>query len=674
MSVEKAREIVQAVEFGARTPQVVWQRRLVALIAISWSAFQVWATWTGTLDPLRLGPQHLAFGFALAFLVYPSRRGPRDRIPPLDWLLAIAGVIAAMYVVIEYYSIVAVRGGVPNTADTIMGTITLVVLFIAAFRAVGPALPVIAAVLILYAMMGPRGILPIRPPDVLFLHSGYQWSQVVQQLYLTSEGIWGTPIRVSATFVFLFVLFGALLDRAGAGKFFVDLSYSVLGTYRGGPAKAAVVGSMMTGVISGSSIANVVTTGTFTIPLMKRVGYPAEKAGATEVAASTNGQLMPPVMGAAAFIMADFLGLPYAQLIIYAFVPAVLSYIALFFVTHLEALKLDLKGLPKTELPQFWPTLLSGLHYLIPVIYLLYALIILRLTPERSALNAMFLLIILIFVQEAWRSVQQRRGIGQGLWRAAVGVIGGFESGARNMVTIAIATGAAGIIVGIVTMTGLGFGLTDIVKALSGGNVFVVLVLAAVASLVLGMGLPTTANYIVMAALVAPVIANLTRAAGLDIPLVAIHLFVFYFGILADDTPPVGLAAYAAAAIARSNPIKTGIQGFIYDMRTAILPFIFIFNHELLLIDVGGFFHGVHVIATALVGMLAFVVGTQGYFIKRMRWYERIPMILAAFVLITPGVRTDLIGGGLIALTYVLQRFLHHEPAVAPVTAPEARS
>jgi TRAP transporter 4TM/12TM fusion protein len=656
-SLVTAQEILKRVEYGAREPRSVWLRRLLYVLAVVWSVFQVYATWAGRLDPLRLGPIHLAFGFTLAFLVYPSRRGPRDVIPVSDWLLGALGVVGAMYTVVEYYSIVAVRGGVPNTADVVMGTLTLVVLFVAAFRVVGPALPTIAGLLILYAAAGPKGILPLRPPDVLFLHSGYKWSQIIQQLYLTSEGIWGTPIRVSATFVFLFVLFGALLDRAGAGKYFVDVAYSLLGTYRGGPAKAAVVGSMLTGVISGSSIANVVTTGTFTIPLMKRVGYPPVKAGATEVAASTNGQLMPPVMGAAAFVMADFLGLPYAQIIKHAVVPAVVSYIGLFAVTHFEALKLNLRGLPRRELPQFWPTLSSGLHYLIPVAVLLHFLIIARLTPERSALNATFVLIALIAVQEIQRAIRGGIGLMAGVRRAADEILGGFAAGARNMVTIAIATAAAGIIVGIVTMTGLGFGLTDLVKVLSGGNIYIVLILAAVASLILGMGVPTTANYIIMAALVAPVIVNLTRAAGMDVPLVAIHLFVFFFGILADDTPPVGLAAYAAAAIAKSDPVQTGIQGFIYDMRTAILPFLFFFNPELLLINVGSFAHGAHVILTATVGIIAFVSGTTGYFLRRLAWYERGAMIVAALALIKPGFETDLLGAVLIVAVYLIQRF-----------------
>jgi TRAP transporter 4TM/12TM fusion protein len=669
MAQDTAQEILKRVEYGAREPAAAWQRGVLYALAVTWSVFQVYTTWTGRLDPLRLGPLHLAFGFAMVFLVYPSRRGPRDRVPAADWLLGLLGVASAVYVVVEYYAIVAVRGGVPNTADVVMGTATLLLLLIAAFRAVGPALPIIAGVLILYAATGPRGILPFRPPDVLFLHAGYQWSQIIQQLYLTSEGIWGTPIRVSATFVFLFVLFGALLDRAGAGKFFVDLAYSLLGTFRGGPAKAAVVGSMLTGVISGSSIANVVTTGTFTIPLMKRVGYPPEKAAATEVAASTNGQLMPPVMGAAAFVMADFLGLPYAQIITHAIVPAAVSYIGLFAVTHFEALKLDLRPLPRSELPQFWRTLWSGLHYVIPVAVLLYMLIVVRLTPERSALNATAVLVALIVVQEILRAVREGAGVAAGVRRAVNGVVGGLAAGGRNMVTIAIATGAAGIIVGIVTMTGLGFGLTDLVQVLSGGNIYIVLALAAVASLILGMGVPTTANYIIMAALVAPVVQNMARLAGLDVPLVAIHLFVFFFGILADDTPPVGLAAYAAAAIARSDPIKTGIQGFVYDMRTAILPFLFFFNPELLLINVGGVAHGTHVILTATVGMLAFVSGTTGFLLRRSTWYERAMMIAAALALIKPGVSTDLAGAALITAVYLLQRFTRRAEA-APQAAP----
>ena len=655
-SDDKPNEALEA-ELGGREPRAAWIRYLIFTLAVAWSLFQIWAIYAGTINPQRLGAIHLAFAFALAFLTFPTKSGPRDRVPWYDWLLLAVGVAATLYIVVDYYNLVAVQGGVPITRDVVMGTLALVILAIGAARVVGPALPIIAGVTILYGVTGPAGIIPLTPPDIIYLHNGYGWSQIVQQLYVTTEGIWGTPIQVSATFVFLFVLFGALLEKAGAGKYFVDLAFAGLGRFRGGPAKASVVASLFTGVISGSSTANVVTTGTFTIPLMKRVGYPANKAGAVEVAASVNGQLMPPVMGAAAFIMANFLNIPYSQIVLYAIVPALLTYIGLIYVVHLEALKLDLKPLARADLPPLGKTFTGGIHYLIPVAFLIWELLVERLTPERSALNAIFVLIIVIMVQELWRAVQGRTGIVQGLWKGVLDVVGGLETGARNMTAIAIATAAAGIIVGMVTMTNLGYGLTQIVGTISGGNIWAVLVLSAITSLILGMGLPTTANYIVMAALVAPIIVNISNDAGMVVPLVAIHLFVFYFGILADDTPPVGLAAYAASAISGGDPIRTGIQGFVYDLRTAILPFMFFFNPRLLFIDVQGFFDQTWVLLTALIGMLGFVAATQGFMLKRMSWIERLVLLAGAFLLIKPGLLTDLGGLALTALVVGYQKW-----------------
>jgi TRAP transporter 4TM/12TM fusion protein len=442
----EAAAIVQTSEYGGREPGIAWQRWLLVGIAIAWSLFQLYASYSGTLNPQQIGSIHLAFGFALAFLAYPKKNGPLDRIPWYDWILAIASVATALYILLDYYNLIAVQGGLPIARDVWFGTALIALLCIAASRIIGYALPIIAGLVVLYAAMGPAGLIPLTPPDIIYLHNGYTWSQIIQQLYITSEGIWGTPIQVSATFVFLFVLFGALLDRAGAGQYFVDLAYSGLGTYRGGPAKAAVVASLLTGVISGSSTANVVTTGTFTIPLMKRIGYPPVKAGATEVAASVNGQLMPPIMGAAAFIMATFINIPYSQLIVYAAVPAILTYLGLLLVVHLEALKLNLKGLPRAELPPFWPTFIKGIHYLIPVAYLLYELMWVKHTPERSALNATFALIVLMLIQEAYKGWRAGNGILAGLWQGIKDVFSGFERGARNMTTIAIATAAAALL------------------------------------------------------------------------------------------------------------------------------------------------------------------------------------------------------------------------------------
>lgn len=646
-------EDILAEETGGRKPANAWIRRLLFAIGLVWSLFQIWATETGTLNPQNLGAIHLAFGLALAFLAYPRKGSSRSVIPWYDWLLAIAAVGSAGYIVVDYYNLTAVQGGMPITRDVWIGSVLLVVLAVAAVRVLGWALPAIAGLMILYGIVGPAGIIHITPPDILYLHNGYQWSQIIQQLYVTTEGVWGTPIRVSATFVFLFVLFGALLDRAGAGQYFVTLAYSALGNFRGGPAKAAVVGSMLDGVISGSSTANVVTVGTFTIPLMKRIGYPSVKAGAIECASSVNGQLMPPVMGAAAFIMANFIDMPYSEIVIHALVPALLTYLGLMFVVHIEAVKLGLKGTPRSELPPFWRTFFGGLHYLGVVMFLLYELMIARLTPERSALNATFLLMGVLVVQTIWLKMRANESFLTGLRHGIGEVILGLEQGGRNMTMIAVATAAAGIIVGMVTMTNLGYGLTEIIGTLAGNNIWLVLIFSAVASLILGMGLPTTANYIVMASLVAPVILKLAGDQGIIVPLIAVHLFVFFFGILADDTPPVGLASFAASAIARADPVKIGVQAFSYDLRTAILPFFFFFNPKLLLIGISGPLDLIWTVGTAAIGMYAFVVATQGYIRVRLNWMERGVALASAFLLIRPDNTGSTIGLALIIGLYL---------------------
>jgi len=647
--------LLEESELGGRRPKG-WARHVLFALAVAWSLFQLWATEVGTLDPIRLRAIHLSFALALAFLAYPGRRGPRDRVPLGDWVLALLGVAGALYVVVDYYGITQIRGGIPSERDVFFGTLTLLVLFLAAWRVVGPALPIIASVFVFYALTGPKGLLPFSLPSWLQLHAGSQWGQLMGQLYATAEGIFGVPLGVSATFVFLFVLFGALLEKAGAGHFFIQLAYALLGHLRGGPAKAAVVASALTGVVSGSSVSNVVTTGTFTIPLMKRVGYPPEKAAAVEVASSSNGQLMPPVMGAAAFIMAEFLNIPYARLIQIAVVPALLAYATLFITVHLEALRLGLKGVPRSELPPLAPILRSGFHYLLPLVYLIYALVALRLTPERAALNTIFLMALLILLQEVYMSLRGGAGFGSGLLRGFRLLLEGLEAGARGMVGIALATASAGVIVGIVTMTGLGFGLTDIVEKLSGGNLILVLVLAQLTSLLLGMGLPTTANYIVMASLVVPVVLELAEKAGYAVPPVAAHMFVFYFGIMADSTPPVALAAYAASAIARSDFWKTGIQGFVYELRTALLAYMFFFNPKLLLLGVGSWGEGLGIFLTALLGMTAFSASLVGFLHKPTTLLERALLMAAALALVVPGLVTDLLGFGLFGLVYLWQR------------------
>jgi TRAP transporter 4TM/12TM fusion protein len=504
-------------------------------------------------------------------------------------------------------------------------------------------------------------------------------NRFVGQMTMSTEGIYGIPLDVSATIVFLFVLFGAMLDKAGAGRYFIQLALSLLGGFKGGPAKAAIVGSGLTGMVSGSSIANIVTTGTFTIPMMKKVGYPATKAAAIEVAASTDGQLAPPIMGAAAFIIAEYVNVPYIQVVKAAAIPAFASYAALFFIVHVEASKLGLKGIPRAELPVFFKTLIGGSYFLIPIGMLLYELIIERHSPELAAFRAIWVMAILMLFLGPVKAHLNKQPVGAAFKQSIIDIFSALAAGARNMVAVALATASAGIIVGIVAL-GLGGLITQIIDVLSMGNIYLMLVITAVASLIIGMGLPTTATYIVMASLTAPAIVTIAGAQEWVVPLMSAHLFCFYFGILADDTPPVGLAAYAAAAIAKSPPIATGIQGFMYDIRTAILPFMFIFNSDLILHNITSWPQGILIFLMACMGNFAFASATQGWFVVRNRFYE-LPMFLCVtFILMRPDAVSSWVGLphdqrywvypmglALYGLIYIMQRSRIPKPVAEPV-------
>ena len=610
---------------------------LVVIVAVSWALFQMALAGFLVLDSTKTRAIHLAFSMGLLFLLEPCLKKPGrrlgvlsavDRIPLIDYGLAILGAACALYIAWDYEGI-SMRAGMPITRDLVIGGLLVVLLLEAARRKIGPALSVIAICFTIYAFMGPY------MPDV-FAFKGVSLRKYIGNISLSTEGIYGIPLGVSASIVYLFVLLGALLDRAGAGKFFTSLSLSLLGRFKGGAAKAAVVSSGATGLISGSSIANIVTTGPFTIPLMKKIGYPAKKAAAMEVAASTDGQLMPPIMGAAAFIIAEYVNVPYIEVVKAAAVPAFASYFGLFCISHLEASKLGISGLPKEELPRFWDTLRRGIHYLFPIGLLLYELIILRHSPELAAYRAILLLFAIIFYQEIRNSLQDGAGIISGL-KSGVGIIvGGLVKGSKNMVAVGLACAAAGIIVGVVNM-GIGGMIAQIVENLSMGNIFLLLLITAIASLLIGMGLPTTATYIVMASLTAPIIVKLGGMYGFVIPVMAAHLFCFYFGILADDTPPVGLAAYAASAIAESDPIPTGIQGFLYDIRTSVIAFLFVFNPELLLFNVETWTHGILIFVMALVAMMAFENFAQGWCLVKNKWYELPFFLMVSFTLFHPG-------------------------------------
>jgi len=618
-------------------------RRLFRSVAVIWALFQLALPSVLILDSIRTRAIHLAFALFLVFLSVPVRRlrrtpdsgGSTDRVPSFDWLLAVAGAVAALYLMLDWQGI-ALRSGVPSGLDVVMGVSIALILLEAARRVVGPALSIIVGLFALYAFFGPW------MPEVLAF-KGVSLRKFVTQISLSSEGIYGIPLGVSASVVYLFVLLGALLEKAGAGKVFIDMALALLGRFRGGPAKAAVASSGLMGMVSGSSIANIVTTGTFTIPLMKKTGYPPKKAAAIEVAASTDGQLMPPIMGAAAFIIAEYVNVPYIAVVKAAIIPALVSYAALFYITHLEALKLGITGLPRSDLPPFLPTFKRSLPFLLPVAVLLFELLFLRHSPELSAFRSIVVLLLVIFGREAVAAVREDRPLPEALRSGLRTVTEGFVAGSRNMLAVAIATAAAGIIVGIVGL-GIGGMIANVVEVLAAGNVFLLLLITAVASLLLGMGLPTTATYIVMASLTAPIIVGVGAVYGFVVPLMAAHLFCFYFGILADDTPPVGLASYAAAALAESEPIPTGIQGFLYDLRTAVIPFMFIFNTDLILHDVTSWPQGVLIFVMAVLGAFAFTSAIQGYLARPNRWYEVPLLLVTALILFNPSALPSLAG------------------------------
>ena len=635
MSPPQSRDVL-AHETGPRRPAGIaaW---LIPVLAGGWSLFQLAIAELVLLPSEWVRCLHLAFAMALVYLCFPARRRrPReaarrqwldatDRVPLPDAILAAGAAAAALYLAVDYAGIGA-RLGTPLPRDLAVGVILILVLLEAARRALGLALPIIAGGFIAYSFFSES-----MPALIAFKNASL--SKVINKLALTTEGIYGVPLDVSASVVFLFVLFGAMLEKAGGGRYFIDLAFSLLGGFRGGPAKAAVLASGLTGMVNGSSIANTVTTGTFTIPLMIRTGFPAIKAGAIEVAASTNGQLMPPIMGAAAFIIAEYCNMTYLEVVRAAFVPAVISYVALIYITHLEALKLNLRPIPRRDLPPFWQTFRGGVHFLIPLALLIYQLVIQRRSAQLSAYTAILALAALMVIRHIWVGRREGCAARETARRAAVELWASLVAGGRNMMSIGVAVAAAGVIVGIVTL-GLGGVITEVIDVASGGNLVLMLIITAIVSLILGMGLPTTANYIVMATLTAPAIIVLAHNAGLVVPIVAAHLFCFYFGILSDDTPPVGLSAYAAAAISKADPIRTGIQGFYYDIRTAILPFMFIFNTDLLLIGIHSPWRIAAIFLTGTIAMFAFASLVQHHALARNRIHESLLLLASVLVLL----------------------------------------
>ena len=619
---------------------------LVIAVCFAWSVYQLYIAYFPTNTTIARSI-HVAFAVGIIFLYFPfSSKKLSTKIPFYDWILLVAGVIAILYPALAFYSL-SERPGAYLTQDIVVAFIAIIVLFEAGRRMVGFALPLIAGIFLLYCYFGQY------MPD-LISHQGASLERLAGHMFLTTEGVFGVPVGVSTSFIYLFVLFGALLEKAGAGHYFIDVAFALLGKFRGGPAKASVIASGLTGMVSGSSTANVATVGTFAIPLMRESGLSSVKAGAVTVAAGVNGQLMPPIMGAAAFIIAEFLGMSYTSVMIAAVIPAFVCYASLVYIVHLESCKLGLSGnQDKLKFIQKLKIILSGVHYLIPVFVLLWTLLIAKESAISAAFNSICVLFVMILIQEPVRKFITKQKI------SSKDFIIGFESifwamvdAAKNMVTVAIATALAGIIIGSISLTGLGQVLSEIVEAIAGNNIILILLLTAIMSLILGMGLPTTANYIVVSSLIAPVILLLAAKNGFLIPAIAVHLFVFYFGILADDTPPVGIAAYAAAGIAKANPVTVGVQGFIYDLRTALLPFAFFFNNKLLLIQsingdpmdpkgivwISDPLQICVIFVTALLGMFAFSSALQDWFVTKCNVLERLLLLVIVPFMLVPNI------------------------------------
>lgn len=702
-------------ETGRRRPTGI-PHAVCLVVPILWSLFQIWITsplpydlGVGVFNDTATRSIHLAFAVFLAFLGFPMfANSPKDRIPILDWLLAFAAAFCAAYLYL-FQQELSQRPGIPLERDIYVACAGMLLLLEATRRVMGLPMTCVAIVFIIYVFAGPYA------PD-LIAHKGASLSRAASQFWLTAEGVFGVPLGVSTSFVFVYVLFGAMLENAGAGNYLTSLSFALLGHMRGGPAKAAVVASGLHGLISGSSIANVLTCGPVTIMLMKKVGFSAEKAGAVEVAAGSNGQIMPPVMGAAAFLMVEYINMPYSQLIKHAFVPALLAYGSLLYIVHIEACKLGMQGLPRTtplrlrllgwgmtiaavvvlmgiihyltswipvlfgkaawmvfafllaagyacllvlssrypelpedgaadlmSLPAVRPILLSGLHYLLPIAALVWCLMILEMSPGLAAFYACCFLGVILLTQRPLIALLRREPVRPALMFGISRFVSSLIAGAKNMVGIGLATASAGIVVGAVSLTGVGQVLASVVETLSMGSLPLVLIMTAMLSLILGMGLPTTANYIIVSTLLAPVIYNLSASHGLDVPLVAVHLFCLYFGVMADATPPVALAAFAAAGISGGDPFKTGVQGFIYEMRTAVLPFVFLYNPELLLIGVQGVPHFIWVVGTAALACMAFASATQRFMFTSARWWEALMLIAAMIFLFRPGIAQDML-------------------------------
>lgn len=661
-AVEKVQDTVDVSEIVAKYDKEStyrtfkgWLEIFIRILCIAFSAFHLFTAATGAYPPQIQRAVHLGFVLVLIYLLYPARtKASKHKLPWYDPLLAAASALVCGYIVWNY-DVIVLDAGPPTELDFIFGCASILLVLEATRRIVGLPITLVAICFLLYAKFG--NLIP-----GMMGHPGFSMRRIVSHMYLTTEGLFGMPLGVSASFVFLFILFGAFLHSTGLGKFFIDLALAAAGRFVGGPAKVAVLASGFFGTISGSSVANTVSTGTFTIPLMKSVGYRSAFAGAVEAASSTGGQIMPPIMGAAAFIMAQFLGVGYVEIAKAVLIPAVLYYLAVGFMVHMEAKRLGLKGIPRERLPRTWSVLRQGGYLLIPIFVLIY-LLIQGYTPLKSAYYCILTTVIISLAANNWKAWTSARScgmtVGQSLVRcnrrSAGDILQAMENGGRLALGVAAACACTGFVIGVVTLTGVGLKLANAILTLSAGSFALTLFFTMLASIVLGMGLPTTAKYIVLATIAAPAIQTF------GVPMLAAHLFIMYFGILADLTPPVALAAYAAAGIARSDPNATGFMAVKLALAGFLIPYIFCYNPGLLMIGASNM-EIVFIVCTAAVGIASLSFASVGYWLRDLFFWERLMLVAAAITLITPGLVTDLIGLALMAGTYLLQKIFKEGP------------
>ena len=614
-------------ESDKREVKGIWNI-IINAICIAFAVFQLYTATFGVLDAHLQRAIHLAFGFLLIFLLYPGRKSwSRSSMNPLDVLLAIVGAASALYIVVNYQELV-LHAGMNNETDFVVGVIGTLMVFEAARRVVGWPMITVALFFMIYAFAGPY------IPGIM-AHRGVQVQELFDHLFFTTEGIFGTPMGVSSTFIYLFILFGSYLEATGLGKFFIDLANAIAGWAAGGPAKVAVLSSGLMGTVSGSSVGNVAGTGAFTIPMMKKLGYRPAFAGAVEAAASTGGQLMPPVMGAAAFLMAEFVGVPYFDVVKAAVIPALLYYIGVWLGVHYEAKKYGLKGTPREELPKFGPLFMEKGHLALPLAVIVY-LLVSGYTPMRAALAAIVLSIVCACLRKSTRI--GFREIVQGLIDGSKGVLG-----------VLIACATAGIIIGVVTKTGVGLKVATALLDLSGGQLLPAMFFTMVTSLILGMGVPTTANYVITSTIAAPALVQM------NVPVLAAHMFAFYFGIVADVTPPVALAAYAGAGIAGANPMRCGVIAAKLAIAAFIVPYIFVLAPELLMIHATPLTITLSAL-TAIVGMWGVSVAMIGFCQNLLNLPQRVLFLAGGIGMIIPGHITDVVGVVCLIAAFMWQR------------------